>query len=163
MRKTLRHSFTLRRFRNTFWIALSIAVGIAALGLIGSSRAITQDGSDPRQDYAWNRVYFSTDGATLGPCPFRCCEGLIFPELFDNVAPPALPAGWLATNALGPPPLWVTSDSGLPNPPADTPPNAAFIDDPAVVSDKRLDALQLHIYPVGVTFYQNFQSGSVGG
>ena len=25
-------------------------------------------------------------------------------------------------------------------PPADTPPNAAFIDDPAVVSDKRLDS-----------------------
>jgi len=61
-------------------------------------------------------------------------------ESFDNVTPPALPVGWLATNALGPPPLWVTSNSGLPSPPADTPPNAAFIDDPAVISDKRLDS-----------------------
>ena len=51
-----------------------------------------------------------------------------------------LPAGWLPTNALGPPPLWVTSNTGTPSPPADTPPNAAFIDDPAVSSDKRLDS-----------------------
>ena len=34
-----------------------------------------------------------------------------------------------------------TSNSGVPMPPADSPPNAAFIDDPAVVSDKRLDSL----------------------
>ena len=60
--------------------------------------------------------------------------------------PPALPADWLATNALGPPPLWVTSNSGVPSPPADTPPNAAFIDDPAVVSDKRLDSLQFSFF-----------------
>ena len=53
---------------------------------------------------------------------------------------PILPPDWLATNALGPPPLWVTSNSGLPSPPADTPPNAAFVDDPGVVSDKRLDS-----------------------
>ncbi len=54
--------------------------------------------------------------------------------------PPALPPGWLATNAQGPPPFWVTSNSGVPMPPAYSPPNAAFIDDPAVVSDKRLDS-----------------------
>ena len=143
------------RFRNKFWIASSIAVGITAIGLIDSPRAIAQDGSDPRQDYARSRVYFSTDGATPRPCPFRCCEGLIFPESFDNVTPPALPADWLATNALGPPPLWVTSDSGLPNPPAYTPPNAAFIDDPGVVSDKRLDR-PLHPNSVWVVFQQNF-------
>jgi hypothetical protein len=35
----------------------------------------------------------------------------------------------------------VTSNSGVPIPPADTLPNAVFIDDPAVVSDKRLDSL----------------------
>ena len=79
------------------------------------------------------------------PCPSLCSlAGLA--QSFDNVAPPALPADWLATNALGPPPLWVTSNSGLPTPPADTPPNAAFIDDPAVVSDKRLDSLH---FPAG--------------
>jgi hypothetical protein len=61
-----------------------------------------------------------------------------------------LPPDWLATNALGPPPLWVTSNSGVPSPPADTLPNAALIDDPAVVSDKRLDSLQF-------TFFERFR------
>jgi hypothetical protein len=71
------------------------------------------------------------------PCTYRHT----LTENFDNLTPPALPTGWLATNALGPPPLWVTSNSGVPNPPADTPPNAAFIDDPSVLSDKRLDSI----------------------
>ena len=158
MTETLKRSLTFTRIRNALCVALLIAAGVAILGPIGSSRAITQDRSDPRQDYAGSRVYFSTDGTTFTTtaCPFRCSEGLAFLESFDNVAPPALPAGWLATKALGPPPLWVTSNSGLPNPPADTPPNAAFIDDPAVVSDKRLDSLQLHSNSVAVTFHQNF-------
>jgi hypothetical protein len=80
-------------------------------------------------------------------------------ENFDNVSPPALPPDWLATNAQGPPPLWVTSNSGVPIPPADTPPNAAFIDDPAVVSDKRLDSLAIPLppaHPLQLTFLQNF-------
>src|ERR1700739_2252680 len=64
-------------------------------------------------------------------------------ENFDSVVPPALPPGWLATNALGPPPLWVTSNSGVPSPPADSSPNSAFIDDPDVISDKRLDSPNL--------------------
>ena len=59
---------------------------------------------------------------------------------FDNVIPPALPPDWIASNAQGPPPFWVTSNSGVPMPPAYTLPNAAFIDDPAVISDKRLDS-----------------------
>ena len=71
------------------------------------------------------------------PCTYRHT----LTENFDNLTPPALPTGWLATNALGPPPLWVTSNSGVPNPPADTPPNAAFIDNPSVLSDKRLDSI----------------------
>jgi hypothetical protein len=69
-----------------------------------------------------------------------------------------LPPDWLATNALGPPPLRVTSDGGLPIPPADSAPNAAFVDDPAVVSDKRLDSLLLPISGTGVQliFAHNF-------
>jgi len=55
-------------------------------------------------------------------------------ENFDGVTSPALPAGWLASNASGPAPLWVTSTTT-----PDTAPNDAFIDDPATVSDKRLD------------------------
>jgi hypothetical protein len=73
--------------------------------------------------------------------------------------PPELPFGWLATNALGPPPLWVSSDSGVPVPPADTAPNALFIDDPGVVSDKRLDGWSVSFYEdccVLLTFRHNF-------
>ena len=58
----------------------------------------------------------------------------IFSENFDGVTAPALPAGWVAFNAQGPPPLWVTS-SGIP----DTVPNAALVDDPDTISDKLLD------------------------
>ena len=79
------------------------------------------------------------DGATdYGTFTFGFTTGtrpLSLSENFDGVTPPALPAGWVATNAQGPPPLWVTTNT---NP--DTPPNAAFIDDPFVVADKRLDS-----------------------
>jgi hypothetical protein len=80
----------------------------------------------------------------------------MFSEDFDNVIPPALPLNWTATNAQGPPPAWVTSDSGVPAPPADTLPNAAFIDDPAVVSDKRLDWLLFAAVLEEFTFQHNF-------
>jgi hypothetical protein len=83
----------------------------------------------------------------------------VLAESFDNVTPPMLPPGWLVTNAQGPPPLWVTSDSGVPNPPAYSPPNAAFIDDPEVVSDKRLDSATFWIfeeYWARATFRHNF-------
>ena len=82
--------------------------------------------------------------AGIRPRRGRCppCAGLVTSvENFDSVTAPALPIQWLATNALGPPPLWVTSNTGQPSPPADTPPNAAFIDDPDVISDKRLDSM----------------------
>jgi hypothetical protein len=83
---------------------------------------------------------------------------VVLTENFDNLTPPILPLDWLATNVQGPPPLWVTSDSGVPIPPADTLPNAAFVDDPAVVSDKRLDSLGFPLAAIGaqLTFQQNF-------
>jgi plastocyanin len=92
------------------------------------------------------------------PPPTRCYEVVVVSENFDNVTPPALPPDWLATNAQGPPPLWVTSNSGLPVPPADTLPNAAFIDDPDTVSDKRLDSLQFFfgVLSPQITFRHNF-------
>ena len=94
------------------------------------------------------------------PRPCDTCHSLqTRSENFDGVQPPALPANWLATNALGPPPLWVTSNNGVPTPPADTQPNAAFIDDPAVLSDKRIDSLTLSFFEVGgptLTFRHNF-------
>ena len=93
----------------------------------------------PNNVTGWGRVDIL---AAASPTP-PPCSGIVdtlLDENFDGVTPPALPPGWLATNAQGPPPLWVTSNSGVPMPPAYSPPNAAFIDDPAVVSDKRLDS-----------------------
>lgn len=140
--ETLKRSFTLTP-RNVLSVALLIAAGIAALGR-PAPRAISQYGSRSTEDDRWRQSdVFSAVGGTptaTASCPGFCCMPASFDENFDSVTPPALPAGWLATNALGPPPLWVTSNSGVPAPPADTPPNAAFIDDPAVVSDKRLDS-----------------------
>ena len=73
--------------------------------------------------------------------------------------PTGLAPEWQATNVQGPPPVWGTSNSGVPVPPADTLPNAAFIDDPAVVSDKRLDSFQFDLFESAdavLTFRHNF-------
>ena len=69
-------------------------------------------------------------GAGAQPTP-----GVPLSESFDEVTAPGLPYGWAATNAQGPDPKWVTDTA---NP--DTPPNAAHVDDPGVVADKRLDS-----------------------
>ena len=116
----------------------------------------------PNNVYGWGRVDIS---AAVGPTPSPspscsppCYLPVVVSEDFDNVTPPALPPDWIATNAQGPPPLWVTSNSGVPSPPADSLPNAAFIDNPAVVSDKRLDSLPLFLFPdsFSLTFRHNF-------
>jgi len=92
----------------------------------------------PNNVTGWGRVDIL---AAASPAPTPCGNLLgVFGENFDVVIPPALPPDWLATNTQGPPPLWVTSNSGVPMPPAYSPPNAAFIDDPDTVSDKRLDS-----------------------
>ncbi len=55
--------------------------------------------------------------------------------------------------------MWVTSNSGVPSPPADTLPNAAFIDDPGVISDKLLDLPGLTVFEAidqQLTFRHNF-------
>jgi serine protease AprX len=118
------------------------------------------DAGPPNNVYGWGRVDIS---AAVGPTPSPnpscsppCVLPVVFSENFDGVIPPALPPDWEATNSEGPPPLWVTSNSGVPSPPADTPPNAAFIDDPAVVSDKRLDSLHFILFGPQLTFRQTF-------
>jgi len=123
------------------------------------------DAGPPNNVYGWGRIDIS---AAVGPTPSpnpscppptRCYKPVELQEHFDNVVPPTLPPDWTATNAQGPPPLWVTSDSGVPMPPADTAPNAVFIDDPAVVSDKMLDSLQFNSFaPVSphLVFRHNF-------
>jgi subtilisin family serine protease len=117
------------------------------------------DPGPPNNVYGWGRVDIS---AAAAPSPLQCppCkqQGTIS-ENFDAVTPPELPPEWTATNAQGPPPLWVTSNSGVPMPPADTQPNAAFIDDPAVLSDKRLDSLEFGFFEgvsAQLTFRHNF-------
>ena len=148
--ETLKRSFRLTRLRKVPCLALLIAAGMAVLGPLGSAHATTGDGSASGEDDAsgWINDPFPCFTPRPTPCPGLCSQLAGLAQSFDNVAPPILPPDWLATNALGPPPLWVTSNSGPPMPPADTPPNAAFVDDPGLVSDKRLDSLH---FPVSGT------------
>jgi len=150
------------RRATTFAIGTS-AVSALAVAVISSSRTIAQRSGESTfsEDHHRNRVGVpAATGPTPTPFPCPLCW---FPRTqgdnFDSLMPPELPFGWLATNALGPPPLWVSSDSGVPVPPADTAPNALFIDDPGVVSDKRLDGWSVSFYEdccVLLTFRHNF-------
>ena len=122
----------LRRVVSYFFL---VAAFIALVQAIAAPHGATQ------------RVLYVRGGAdAFGPTPTPpTCHGVLVTPIaqnFDSLVPPALPPGWLATNALGPPPFWATSDSGVP-PPADSAPNSAFVDDPDVISDKRLDAPNL--------------------
>jgi hypothetical protein len=75
-----------------------------------------------------------------------------FSENFDGVVAPALPAGWTAVNAVGLDGiLWVTSTTT-----PDTAPNAAFVNDPSSVHDKRLDTPVIAI-PASGTFQLKFR------
>jgi hypothetical protein len=164
--------FTSARLRRIVWPVLLVATMIAVLGAIGSSRVIAQRAggstslltayasAEAGEDDGGSRDEVSAAvGALAVPtlsCP-PCNLPVGFNEDFDNLIPPALPPDWIATNAQGPLPVWVTSSSGVPAPPADTPPNAAFIDDPAVLSDKRLDWQTFAGGPLEVTFRHNFK------
>ncbi len=130
MNTNLKRTSATRPLRNVITLLLFIAIGFAIAPMLAQSRT----------------------------CPF-CTSLHTIHENFDGVTPPALPADWLATNAQGAPPLWVTSNSGVPSPPADTVPNAAFVDDPAMVSDKRFDSLLLDLFEgfaPRLTFRHNF-------
>ena len=164
--ETVKRWFMLRRLRNVLCATLLVAAGIIASELIVSSHAIARDGSASGEDNASGRIDNPAACATPRPTPClgRCSQLVGLGEDFDDVVPPILPSDWLATNALGPPPLWVTSNSGLPMPPADTLPNAAFVDDPGVVSDKRLDSLHFPISggSVHLMFRNNFNLEASG-
>lgn len=94
------------------------------------------------------------------PTPTPCGTG--FSENFDGVTAPALPTGWVASNAQGSAPLWVTTTTT-----PDSAPNDVFVDDPASVSDKRLDSTNIAIgsSSAQVSFRNNFtlESGFDGG
>jgi hypothetical protein len=78
------------------------------------------------------------------------------------VIAPALPAGWVATNAAGPDPVWITTPT-IP----DTPPNDAVVKAPPEISDKRLDSRNIAINSASaqLSFRNNFnlQDGFDGG
>lgn len=144
MISNLKCTFLRLRLRHILCLLFFVAAGITVSVTIGSSRAIDERAAAP---------------PASSSCSPPCWVPVGLRENFDTVTPPALPPDWLATNVQGPPPLWVTSDSGVPIPTADTLPNAAFIDDPAVASDKRLDSLAFPIPPstsAQLTFRQNF-------
>jgi hypothetical protein len=132
------------------------------LALVRSMSAATSQAIIGAIVIAFAHQGLSQSEATAVPsvsCSGRCIVPVTWVESFDSVIPPALPLGWVATNGQGPSPLWVTSNSGVPIPPVDTFPNAAFVDDPAVVSDKRLDSLPNPLPPADslqLTFRHNF-------
>jgi len=76
------------------------------------------------------------DRCTTDTCepPANCAP---FNENFDGVTAPALPAGWTTTGTGN---LWRTVTTSF-----DTPPNAAFTDDPSTVTDKYLDSPAISI------------------
>lgn len=86
----------------------------------------------------------------------------VYAQTFDGVVAPALPAGWTATNATGPLPKWVTTTVS-----PDTAPNALFVDDPGVLSDKQVTTPVMTAPAVGgqVSFRHRYdlESGYDGG
>ncbi len=96
------------------------------------------------------------DTSTMESLTVACpdCPNLLS-ETFDNVTPPALPAGWTASNAQGPAPLWATSAA---SPDVQ---NNAFADAPNTVSDKRLDTpgVQIPSKSAQVSFQSLFNFG----
>jgi hypothetical protein len=149
------------RRATTFAIGAALVVILAA-GMVSSSRAIAPRANESSSSEEDGSGTIDTSTAEPAPSPpqcILCMQPVEFVINFDDVTPPALPLGFVATNVQGLPPVWVTSDSGVPMPPADTPPNAAFIDDPAVVSDKLLDLPGLTVFEAlgpQLTFRQNF-------
>ena len=105
----------------------------------------------------------TANGAGTADDQVLSCTGCsVFREDFDNVIAPILPNGWSATNDAGPAPLWATSAST-----ADSPPNDAFVDDPATISDKHLTTPSIAITSNGarLSFRNNYvlSSGFDGG
>jgi hypothetical protein len=99
----------------------------------------------------------ATATATATPAATTSCT-----ENFDGVIAPALPPGWVATNAVGPGPLWATSPTT-----PDTTRNDAVVKDSPEISDKRLDSPGIAITSASaqMSFRNNFslQDGFDGG
>src|SRR5439155_22524355 len=131
-----KRAFTWARLRNVLCLLFFGAAGIAVLGAVVASRAIAQHAGEsvsPEED-SWGQMDIS---AATVPTPPPCNGQLItiLDESFDDVTPPDLPPFWTAINRIDPDGvLWQSSNSGLPSPPYDTAPNAAWVNDPPVIS-----------------------------
>ena len=161
---------TRARLRNSSCLLFLITAGIAVLGVTHSSNVIAGGASrsvfaltaaapaDAAEDSSSDRIDIL---APTDPSPPPCNDQLItiLSDNFDSVMPPALP-GWTASNGIDPDGiLWQSSSTGLPSPPADSPPNAAWVNDPPVVSDKYLDSPSFYVfeaYWAQITFRHNF-------
>ena len=96
------------RLRAISCLVFTISAGLVVLAGIASSRAMDQGGSALAEHTDRKIARRSADGPTPTPLPCPpCWQQIGFSENFDAVIPPALPPGWLATNAQGPLPLWV--------------------------------------------------------
>ena len=146
------------KFKNPFTLSQSVnvnaATGVVTVGANNSNVAISSGDVDVFE------VVFKQIGS---PRPGQLAG--VFTENFDGVVAPALPSGWTASNASGPAPLWVTSTAGNPTPPADSAPNAAFINDPDGISDKRLNSPSIPITTSSaqLTFRNNYNLETGGG
>jgi hypothetical protein len=149
--------------RATTFVIGAAALFVLAAAVISSSRAIApradESASPENAGLGRSNIPDPLAASSSPQCP-SCLKPMEMSENFDGVIPPALPTPhWVATNVQGPPPLWITSNSGVPEPPADTMPNAASIDDPSVISDKLLDFCCVTIFEAccgQLTFRQNF-------
>jgi hypothetical protein len=162
--------FTRARLRDISCLLVLAAAGIAVLGVMDSSHAIAGSVGGPvspvaavtstgtAEDSSWRRIDVL---APADPSPPPCNDQLItiLNDNFDTVMPPALP-GWTAINAIDPDGiLWQSSNTGLPSPPADSLPNAAWVNDPPLVSDKYLDSPTFYVFEAfwaQLTFRHNF-------
>jgi len=167
----LKRFFTTTCLHSSNCLLLLIAGGIVTFAVIDFAHAIGQPANGsvssltvvasevPKEKGSGRADIPAPAVASTPPQCILCMTPVELTVNFDDVTPPALPLGCTATNVQGPPPLWVTSDSGVPTPPADTLPNSAFIDDPDVVSDKLLDLGTFTVFESlspQLTFKQNF-------
>ena len=134
-----RSAFTRPRSRNVLCSLFFVAASIAVVGEIGSLRTFAQRAVESTFPERHSSGQNNISTATPPPCNGELITPL--DEKFDGITPPDLPPFWTAINGIDPDGvLWQTSNSGLPSPPYDTAPNAAWVNDPPVVSDKYLDA-----------------------
>jgi len=117
----------------TFAIGASLLYAVAIPAYATAITVADANDGDKSSDPALN-------GQPIAGCGFL--------ESFDIVTPPLLPPDWTAINAIDPDGiLWQTSNSGDPSPPAESLPNAAWVNDPDAISDKYLDSPSLLIDP----------------